>query len=182
MSIMPIRIFGDPVLRQRTPDLLDIDGSIAKLAEDMLVTMREAPGIGLAAPQVGILKRLFVYDLGEAPGVLVNPVIAETDGEFEYDEGCLSMPGLYLPIVRPDRIHVTGLDIDGNEVSLEVDELLGRVIQHELDHLDGVMMLDRVDPSARKQALREMRRLAEGGAPSPRPDRADRLRGSASIG
>jgi peptide deformylase len=172
MALMPIRTFGDPVLRQRTPDLTDIDGSLAKLVEDMLVTMREAPGIGLAAPQVGILKRLFVYELDEHPGVLINPVIAESDGEFEYDEGCLSMPGLYLPIVRPDTIFVTGLDIDGNEVSLEVDELLGRVIQHELDHLDGVLMLDRLDADARKAALKEMRRLADGGAPQPRPDRS----------
>jgi peptide deformylase len=171
MALMPIRIFGDPVLRQRTPDLTDIDGAIAKLAEDMLITMREAPGIGLAAPQVGILKRLFVYELDEQPGVLINPVIAESDGEFEYDEGCLSMPGLYLPIVRPDKIFVTGRDLDGNEVSLEVDELLGRVIQHELDHLDGVLMLDRLDPEHRKAALKEMRRLAEGGTPNPRPDR-----------
>jgi peptide deformylase len=171
MALMPIRTFGDPVLRQRTPDLTDIDGAVAKLAEDMLVTMREAPGVGLAAPQVGILKRLFVYEFEEQPGVLINPVIVEGDGEFEYDEGCLSLPGLYLPIVRPNRIFVTGLDLDGNEVSLEVDELLGRIVQHELDHLDGVLMFDRLDADARKAALRELRRLAEGGEPKPRPER-----------
>jgi peptide deformylase len=168
---MPIRTFGDPVLRQRTPDLTDIDGSLVRLAQDMLVTMREAPGIGLAAPQVGILKRFFVYELDDVEGVLINPVIVEGEGEFEYDEGCLSIPGLYLPIVRPDRIHVTGLDLDGNEISLEVDELLGRVIQHELDHLDGVLMLDRLEPDQRKAAMKEIRRLAEGGAPRERPRR-----------
>jgi peptide deformylase len=171
MALLPIRTFGDPVLRQRTPDLTDIDGAVAKLAEDMVVTMREAPGVGLAAPQVGILKRLFVYEVEERPGVLINPVIVEGDGEYEYDEGCLSMPGLYLPIVRPNRIHVTGLDLDGNEVSLEVDELLGRIVQHELDHLDGVLMFDRLEADERKAALKELRRLVEGGAPKPRPER-----------
>jgi peptide deformylase len=103
--------------------------------------------------------------------VLINPRIVEGDGEFEYDEGCLSIPGLYLPIVRPARIHVTGLDLDGDEVSLEVDDLLGRVIQHELDHLDGVLMLDRLDADQRKAAMKEMRRLADGGAPRERPPR-----------
>lgn len=156
-----IRTYGDPVLKQRAAEITDIDGRVARLAEDMLETLREeSSGIGLAAPQVGVQKRLFVYDLGDGAGprTIVNPTIAESDGEWEYEEGCLSIPGLYFPIVRPKQIHLTGLDLDGNEVSIEADELLGRLFQHELDHLDGVLMLEHLTPEQRKEAMRELRR------------------------
>ncbi len=164
MAILPIRTFGDPVLRQRAAEITEIDGKIASLCDDMLLTMYDAPGVGLAAPQVGILKRLFVYDVGDGPQVMVNPVIAETDGELEFDEGCLSIPGMHIPIVRADRVHVTGRDLDGNEVDFEADDLFGRVVLHELDHLDGVLMLDRLDPEMRKQVMRELRRMADQAA------------------
>lgn len=156
-----IRIVGDPVLRERTTEVTEIDGRLAKLAEDMLETMYEAPGVGLAAPQVGVQKRFFVYDLGlgDGPAVLINPVITETDGEWEYLEGCLSVPGLHFDIVRPRTLHVTGLDLDGHDVSFEADEILARLVQHELDHLDGVLLLEHLDDDQRKEAKRAVRQM-----------------------
>jgi peptide deformylase len=154
-----IRIVGDPVLRQRAADVTDIDGKIAKLVEDMLPTMYDAAGLGLAAPQVGVQKRLFVYDLhdDQGPKVLINPTISESRGEWVYEEGCLSVPGLHWEIVRPKEVHLTGYDLDGNEVSFEADELLARLFQHELDHLDGKLLLDLLDADQRKEAMRAMR-------------------------
>jgi peptide deformylase len=160
-----IRIFGDPVLKQRATEITDVDGTLVRLAEDMIETMYEAPGVGLAAPQVGVGKRLFVYDLqdGRGPGVVVNPVISEVEGEWSYDEGCLSVPGLAREIVRPKVIHLTGYDLDGNEISVEADELAARAFQHELDHLDGVLLIERLDADTRKQALRTIRNLMLDG-------------------
>ncbi|MGY6502281.1 MAG: peptide deformylase [Acidimicrobiales bacterium] len=157
MAPYEIRTFGDPVLRTRAEEIADIDGKLARLAEDMLATMYDAPGLGLAAPQIGVQKRLFVYDIGDGPAVLVNPVISESDGEWVYDEGCLSVPGYSFEIVRPKVVHLTGYDLDGNEVAFEADELLSRLFQHELDHLDGVLLLERLDDDQRKQALRALR-------------------------
>lgn len=152
-----VRIFGDPVLRAVASDVTDIDGRLVNLADDMLATMYAEPGIGLAAPQVGVQRRLFVYDVGDGPKTIVNPVITESEGEWGYIEGCLSVPGLSWEIVRPKQVHVTGRDLDGNEVSLEADELLARLIQHELDHLDGVLLLDHLDADQRREALRVLR-------------------------
>jgi peptide deformylase len=166
MAPYEIRTFGDPVLRTRAAEVTDIDGRIARLADDMLTTMYEAPGLGLAAPQVGVQKRLFVYDIGEGPEVLVNPVIVESDGEWVYEEGCLSVPGFAFEIVRPKEIHLSGVDLDGNEVSLEADELLARLFQHELDHLDGVLLLERLDDDTRAQALRAIREQTLASDPS----------------
>jgi peptide deformylase len=149
-----IRIVGDPVLRQRAAEVTDIDGRLVRMVEDMFETMYEAPGIGLAAPQVGVQKRLFVYDLDDDPRVLINPVIHESRGEWTYAEGCLSIPGHYFEITRPKEIEVRGLDLDGNEVSFEADELLARLIQHELDHLDGVLMLEHLDEDQEAEAKR----------------------------
>ena len=156
-----IRVFGDPVLRKVADEVADIDSKLVKLSQDMLQTMYEEPGIGLAAPQVGVQRRLFVYDLGqgEGPRTLVNPVIKESDGEWSYEEGCLSVPGLSWEIVRPKVIHITGYDLDGNEVSIEADELESRLFQHELDHLDGVMLIDRLDRRTRKKAMKTLRGL-----------------------
>lgn len=159
MSVHRIRVVGDPVLRRRADDVVDIDAKLAGLAQEMLTTMYEAPGIGLAAPQVGVRKRFFVYDVGDGPQVLINPEITESDGEWNYLEGCLSVPGLHFDIVRPKQIHVRGLDLDGNEVSLEADELLSRLFQHEMDHLDGVLLLEHLDDEQRREANREIRRL-----------------------
>jgi len=155
-----IRTYGDPVLNQRAAPVADIDGAIKRLADDMLAPLRQVEGLGLAAPQVGVLKRLFIYDLrdGQGPQTIVNPTIGESRGEWEYEEGCLSVPGLYFPIIRPKEIHLTGWDIDGREVSIEADELLARLFQHELDHLDGKLLLEMLDEDTRKQALKELRK------------------------
>ncbi len=165
MSTFPIRVFGDPVLKQQTRLVEDIDGTFAKVVDTMFTTMYDAPGVGLAAPQVGVQQRFFVYDIDDEPRVLINPQIVATEGEWTYEEGCLSIPGLNFAIVRPKVITVQAVDIDGNEVVVVGDELLGRVFLHEIDHLDGVLMFDRLDDVARKAALREWRRLeTEGGA------------------
>ena len=160
-------MFGDPVLRQRAREVTELDRDLARLVGTMQETMREAHGVGLAAPQVGVQKRLYTYDVEElaergadsngGSGVLLNPEIVDAHGEWAYEEGCLSVPGLVFELVRPKVVTVRGLDLDGNEVVLEGDELMGRVIQHEIDHLDGVLVLDRLEPDARKAALRELR-------------------------
>jgi peptide deformylase len=153
-------VFGDPVLRQRAAEVQDIDGRIVRLSQEMIETMYDAPGVGLAAPQVGIERRIFVYDVGEGPVTVVNPRIVESRGEWEYEEGCLSVPDLHWPIVRPKEVHLVGLDLEGNELSIEGDELLGRVLQHEVDHLDGILLLERLDKDQRKQAMRVLRARA----------------------
>lgn len=160
MAPYQIRVFGDPVLKQVAKEITNVDGALVKLVDDMLVTMYEAPGVGLAAPQVGVQKRLFVYDLGDGPRALVNPRIVETDGEWVYEEGCLSVPGLSWDIVRPARVHLVGYDLDGHEVDLEVDELAGRLFQHEFDHLDGKLLLDHLDDDQRRDAMKILRERA----------------------
>src|SRR4051794_7582559 len=124
MSRYTIRTYGDPVLKQRASEISDVDGALVRLAEDMIVTMHEAPGVGLAAPQIGVQRRMFVYDVGDDPKVIINPVISEARGEWEFEEGCLSVPELYFPIIRPKEILLTGYDLEGNEISIEADEHL----------------------------------------------------------
>jgi peptide deformylase len=157
-----IRLFGDPVLKRPTAPVTDVDGALVKLVDAMYNTMHEAPGVGLAAPQVGVQRRFFVYDIGEGPQVLLNPEIVEAQGEWLYEEGCLSLPGLAFEVVRPKIVTVKAQDLDGNDVLIEGDELLGRVFLHEIDHLDGVLMLERLDAQQRKQALRELREQGMG--------------------
>jgi len=159
-----IRTYGDPVLRQRAPEVAEIDGRLKLLANDMVATMYDAPGVGLAAPQVGVQKRLFVYDLHDdmGPRTIVNPQVSDARGEWTYEEGCLSVPGLSWPIVRPKEIHLTGFDLDGNAISIDADEFEARVYQHELDHLDGVLLVDRLDADQRKEALKILRSRALG--------------------
>src|SRR3954447_10265341 len=168
-----IRIFGDPVLKAKTPEVSDIDGKIVRLAHEMAQVMYDAAALGLAAPQVGVQKRFFVYDLGDGTGAhtIVNPVIVESRGEWVYDEGCLSIPKLYVEIMRPKELLVRGFDLDGNELQIEADEILGRLIQHELDHLDGVLMFERMTPDQRKQAMIEWRRLQAEPEPEPKKRR-----------
>lgn len=167
MPAYPLRLWGDPVLTQATTEVADIDGRVAALVERMTDTMYEAEGLGLAAPQVGVGKRLFIYELeDEILRTVINPTVVETRGEWEFEEGCLSIPGLYFPIVRPKEVHITGWDLDGNEVSIEADEIEARCLQHELDHLDGILLLERLDADQRKDALRELRRRGPLGAAS----------------
>ena len=166
-----IRIVGDPVLRQRANEVTDIDGKLVRLVEDMIPTMYEAAGLGLAAPQVGVQKRIFVYDLRDdnGPQVIVNPTVSEHRGEWVYEEGCLSVPGLSWPITRPKEVPLTGVDLDGKEVSFEADELLARLFQHELDHLEGILLIDRLDEDQRKEAKKAVRELQlQAGAPDQR--------------
>jgi peptide deformylase len=162
MATHAIRVFGDPVLKRPAAPVEELDGTTAKLVDAMYETMYEAPGVGLAAPQVGVQKRFFVYDVGEGPNVLFNPEIVAATGEWTYEEGCLSLPGLAFEIIRPKVVTVRGMNLDGDDVTIEGDELLGRVFLHEIDHLDGVLMLDRLDKSERKQALRELREQGMG--------------------
>lgn len=182
MAPYDIRVIGDPVLRQRAAEVTAVDGAMVRLCDDMFTTMYDAPGIGLAAPQIGVQKRFFVYDTGEIKGVLVNPVIVEGRDEWVFDEGCLSVPGLSWEIVRPKEIHVRGYDLDGNEVDLEADELFARLIQHEFDHLDGILLTERLDDEQRKQALKTIRERSLNGtltleyARSQKPEREDRRR------
>ena len=168
MSGYDIRIIGDPVLRQTAREITEIDDSLVRLVDDMLETMYDAPGIGLAAPQVGVQKRLFVWDVGAGPEAIINPEIVESDGEWLFEEGCLSVPGLSWEIVRPKIVHIVGRDLDGNELSFEADELESRLFQHELDHLDGTLLIERLDDDTRKLALKTIRDLQFGAAEQPR--------------
>jgi peptide deformylase len=161
VAAFPVRLYGDPVLKVATQEVTDIDGKIASLVDTMIETMYEANGVGLAANQIGVSKSVFVYDIGDGPITIVNPKIVESDGEWTFEEGCLSVPGLSWEITRPNAIHLIGLDLDGNEVSIETDEYEGRVFQHELDHLNGVVLLERLDDDQRAEAKKILRKRAE---------------------
>ena len=159
--ILEIRLFGDPVLRERCIPVDEIDEEIRRLAEDMRETMYDADGIGLAAPQVGVPIQLFVYDVRDpaiAPGVLVNPEISERAGKVREEEGCLSIPGLSEVVERSESIVARGVDLEGEPVEIHADGVLSRCIQHERDHLDGVLFLDRVSPLKRKILLGKWRK------------------------
>lgn len=163
MANYSIRIIGDPVLTQRAREVDDIDGRLVDLVDDMFDVMYDAPGIGLAAPQVGVQKRLFVYEHDDTPGVLINPEIVESDDEWVYNEGCLSIPGLYFEITRPRRILIKGLDLDGREVQIEADELQSRLYQHELDHLDGTLMTEHLTTDQTRTAKKHLLELRLDG-------------------
>ena len=172
MATYPIRLFGDPALKQRSREVAELDGELAGLVDAMYETMYKNIGVGLAAAQIGVLKRLFTYDVGDGPRAIINPEIVEADGEVVFDEGCLSIPELRFEIVRPQKITLRGVDLHGQEIVIEDDEFLARALQHEMDHLDGVLLLDRLEPADRKRALRALRDRelvasvqAPGGAP-----------------
>jgi peptide deformylase len=173
VTAYPLRLFGDPVLKQRAREVGEITGDLVPLVHGMYETMDIEEGVGLAAPQVGVRKRIFTYDLheGDGPNVVINPEIVESRGEQLDAEGCLSVPGFRFEVVRADYVVMRGLDLDGNEIVLEGDDLLARMIQHEIDHLDGVLLLDRIDPDVRRQVLRELRTQQLS---APAHDAADR--------
>lgn len=161
--IRQIRLLGDPVLREKCRPVETVDEDLRELIEDLRETMYEADGIGLAAPQVGVPLRVFVYDVREEehlPGVLVNPRIVDSSGSVRESEGCLSIPDLTEVVERHERVVVEGLDEDGNPVRLEAEGLLSRCLQHESDHLDGVLFFDRISPLKRKMLLAKW---AKGG-------------------
>ena len=164
MAPHAIRIIGDPVLKQRAADVDNVDGRFVRLVDDMFTTMYDAPGVGLAAPQVGVQQRFFVYDHDDRPGVIINPMIVESRGEASFTEGCLSIPGLHFEILRPAEIHVKGFDLDGNELDLELDDFACRVFQHEIDHLDGVLMVEHLTPDQTAEARAALRELRARGA------------------
>lgn len=167
-----IRTFGDPVLASQALPVTDIDAKIVRIVDEMFDTLYESDsGIGLAAPQVGIQRQIFVWDMGDQPMVVVNPMIVESDGEWVYDEGCLSIPGLYVEMTRPKTVLMRGIDLNGNEVAIEADELEARLFQHELDHLNGVLMFDRMQPEQRKAAIAEYKKLTEQAAGLSAPKR-----------
>lgn len=163
MAVREIRLLGDAVLRQKAEPVEEVDDEIRELIDDMLETMYDADGVGLAAPQVGLSRRVIVVDTREedvVPFGLVNPAIVETGEERERgEEGCLSIPGLKEIVERPSRVVVEGLDRDGNPVRIEAEGLLARVLQHEVDHLDGVLFLDRVSALKRNMLLKRWKKL-----------------------
>lgn len=164
VAILPIRTFGDPVLRAKAMPVGSIDDGVRKLVDDMIETMYAAPGVGLAAPQIGVSRAVFVFDTHEGLGArtVINPVLEVSEEPWEYEEGCLSVPGYYWPILRPGYSKVSGIDRDGEPVVFEGDELVGRVLQHEFDHLQGLLLLERLETKIRKQALRDLRHEALG--------------------
>jgi len=166
----PIRTYGDPVLKTKATAVGEIDGKVARLVDNMFDSLYESDnGLALAAPQIGIQKQIVVWDIDEEPMAIINPQIVESSGEWVYDEGCLSIPGLYVEILRPNEVLVRGWTVDGDEVEIEASELMGRMFQHEIDHLNGVLMFDRLEGDQRKAALVEYRRLQE--APPAQPQR-----------
>jgi peptide deformylase len=165
VTILPIKTFGAPVLREPTTPVERFDDDLARLAEDMLETMYEAPGVGLAATQVGISLRFFVYDDGEdRTGAIANAEIVSAEGEEEIDEGCLSVPGLWFPVKRATTVVARGLDLDGRPVEIRGEGLLARILQHETDHVDGVLYLDRLSEEHRRSAMQQLRERELNGA------------------
>jgi len=157
-----IRTYGDPVLKTQAAKVENVDGKVIRLVDDMFETLDETGnGLALAAPQIGVQKQVVVWDLGDEPLAIVNPEIIESDGEWVYDEGCLSIPGLYVEMLRPKKVLVRGVSLDGEIIEIEADELEARMFQHEIDHLNGVLMFDRLEGDQRKDALSEYRRIEE---------------------
>lgn len=159
-----IRVIGDPVLRERALEVTTFDRGLRKLAKRMIRIMHDAPGVGLAAPQIGVLQRLLVYDVDDDPRVLVNAQLDELSEETEeIDEGCLSVPGVTMPVSRPVSLRVRALDAAAEPLEFRAEGLEARVIQHEFDHLEGVLIVDRTSRSARAAALRELRDREDAG-------------------
>jgi peptide deformylase len=182
VSTLEIRIFGDPVLRQRALEVEDFDGHLAKLAGDMLDTMRAANGVGLAANQVGVLKRLFTWEIevedGSAPegfrpvgGAVVNPQLTDASEDLQQDdEGCLSFPGLFYPVERPLRIEVAYQDLGGEHHEVQLEGYPARIWLHEMDHLNGILFLDHLAKHDKREALKRMREYRlEHGLDEPVP-------------
>lgn len=160
-----IRTYGDPVLKSKAMKVAEVDGKVVRLVEDMFDTLVDSGnGLALAAPQIGVQKQVVVWDLGENPLAIINPEVVESDGEWVFDEGCLSIPGLYVEMLRPKKVLVRGVSIDGEIIEIEADELEARMFQHEIDHLEGVLMFDRLEGDQRKEALAEYRRIEEQAA------------------
>ncbi|GLZ43146.1 peptide deformylase [Actinokineospora sp. NBRC 105648] len=176
MTVQQIRLFGDPVLRTPAAEVVDFDRELRNLVRDLWDTMSDQGGAGLAAPQLGVGLRVFTYHCDGAEGHLVNPVWTALDEQTQDgQEGCLSIPGLYWDCVRHRNVVARGWDMHGEPVEIQGSDLLARCVQHETDHLDGVLFLDRLDEQTRKQAMAEIRQASwfDGAVPtvkqSPHP-------------
>ncbi len=176
VTIQPVRLFGDPILRARAAEVTEFDRELRQLVTDLLDTMYDDGGVGMAAPQIGIGLRVFVYDTGDAQGHLVNPRYEVVGAEEQIGpEGCLSIPGVRYDTRRALRVRVAGVDMHGAPVEFDAEGLLARCVQHETDHLDGVLFIDRLDPADRKAAMRTIRESDWFGA-------GITVRGSRAIG
>jgi peptide deformylase len=168
MTILPIRVYPDPVLLTEARDIADINGELQRLIDDMAATMYHAPGLGLAANQVGDLRRVIVFDVAQRESspdlkVLLNPRIVAGEGEILYTEGCLSVPDYTAEVCRHGKICVAGLDREGNPLEIEADGLLAVVLQHEIDHLSGKLFIDRISRLKRGIYLRKLKKQAAAG-------------------
>ncbi|MCK5126868.1 MAG: peptide deformylase [candidate division Zixibacteria bacterium] len=166
MAIRPIVKYGDPVLRKNAEPVVEITPEIKELVADMIATIDDAHGLGLAAPQVGVSLRIFIVDLSAIdmlaePKVFINPEIIEKDGEHEYEEGCLSFPGIYQRLVRHARIKVKALNENGEEFIMETEGMAARAILHEYDHLEGILFIDHFSAISRALVDRKLKRLAK---------------------
>ncbi|MDP8960876.1 MAG: peptide deformylase [Actinomycetota bacterium] len=185
MTTLDIHLFGSPVLRQRAREVASFDARLQRLADDMLDTMRQGGGVGLAANQVGILKRLFTWEVEDRHGTVCNPVMEDVSEELqEGEEGCLSFPGLFYPIERPLRVQVRHQDLSGDEHTTDAEGFLARVFLHELDHLNGVLFIDHLARHDRKEALKRMReyRFAQGLDDGDDRSRSDAVWGGPQLG
>jgi peptide deformylase len=168
VAIQPIRLFGDPVLTVAAEPVTTFDAELRGLVADLTDTMLDAPGAGLAAPQLGVGLRVFSYDVDGVVGHLVNPELTLLSEECQDgDEGCLSFPGLAFPTRRAARAVATGFDMYGEPVTIDGSDLLARAIQHEIDHLDGILFIDRLDPAQRKLAMKAVREAEWSGLATP---------------
>jgi peptide deformylase len=167
VSVKPIRLFGDPVLRTQADPVTDFDAELRRLVKDLTDTMLDAPGLGLAAPQIGVGLRVFTYNVDDVIGHLINPSLHLSEAQEIDDEGCLSFPGLSYPTARSHGTVATGFNAYGEPVTLEATGQLARCLQHETDHLDGVLFIDRLDPAQRKLAMKEIRAAQWWGEPVP---------------
>ncbi len=164
MSVKPIRLFGDPVLTTPALEVTTFDKELRQLVSDLTATMQDAPGAGLAAPQIGVSLRVFTYDVDDVVGHLINPTLDLSDEMQDGPEGCLSLPDLTFDTPRAMRVVAKGMNMYGEPVTLSGSELMARCIQHETDHLDGIIFIDRLDAEARKEAMREIRATEWFGA------------------
>ena len=167
MAVQPIRLFGDPVLKTPAIEVVDFDKELRRLVEDLTETMRDAPGSGLAAPQIGVGLRVFTWYVDGELGHLVNPDLSLSDDEQDGPEGCLSIPDLTFDCKRAMSVVAKGWNMYGEPVTVEGSELLARAIQHETDHLDGVLFIDRLDRETRKLAMKAIREAQWFGEASP---------------
>jgi peptide deformylase len=166
--LRPIRLFGDPVLRTPAEPVRDFDKELRNLVKDLGETMLDAPGVGLAAPQIGVSLRVFTYCVdSDEPDHLINPSLDLCSGTDTDDEGCLSLPGLTFPTPRSWGVVAKGFNMHGEPVTIEGTELLARCVQHETDHLDGILFIDRLDPEQRKLAMQAIREAEWNGERVP---------------